>query len=157
MPGKDESLERFFAEPLRPTADLSSTDIPPGPGVYGWYRHDELFYVGETHRGLRSRLWGNHVRGNARGSTLRNKVAKSFGFPPIGFRAYGPGAEAAITAKLLECAIKVMTLGLDEVSAAQAELISAFDPPMNDHPGERPRWRVDEVRRILDIVPVRSE
>jgi GIY-YIG catalytic domain len=76
--------EAFVRQPLRGVAELIAADIPSEPGIYAWYRDGTLFYVGESRRGLRSRLWGNHLRGNARSSTLRNKVAKSFGFPAIG-------------------------------------------------------------------------
>jgi hypothetical protein len=91
------------------------------------------------------------LRGNARGSTLRNKTAKAFGFEPIAFRKYGHAAEREITAKLAECHVRVLALPDELVSPAQAELISSLDPPMNDHPGHSPRWRIDEVREILGI------
>jgi hypothetical protein len=144
-------IDTFLSQPMRPAAALVASDFPSEAGVYAWYRNQRLFYVGETHRGLRSRLWGNHLRGNARGSTLRNKVAKAFAFEPIGVRSYGPAAEAAISGKLRECELRFLALELSEVTLAQSELIRHFDPPMNDHPGEQPRWRVDEVRRILEI------
>ena len=149
--------DSFSEQPVWRTAALTSSDVPNSPGVYAWYRKGELFYVGETHRGLRSRLWSNHLRGNARGSTLRNKVAKTFGFEPVGFRRYGIDAEAAISAKLLECEIRFLALSHDTVSSAQADLIARLDPPMNDHPGQRPRWRIDEVRTILGGVVAGDE
>jgi hypothetical protein len=141
----------FLAQPARPVAGCGATDFPVDPGVYAWYRSGRLFYVGETHRGLRSRVWGNHLNGNARGSTLRNKVAKSLGFDPTGLRTYGAVAEEAISAKLRECEVRLLALERNEVSRAQADLIAHFNPPMNDHPGERPRWNIDEVRRILGV------
>lgn len=147
----NELAEALLRQPLRTVAELTATDIPVQPGIYAWHRSGRLFYIGESHRGLRSRLWENHLRGNARGSTLRNKVAKTFGFEPVGFRKYGRDAEAAITAKLLECEIRLVAVNREEISAAQDDLIARLDPPMNDHPGEQPRWRLDEVREILDI------
>lgn len=130
---------------------MSAADIPRQPGVYALYRKGTVFYIGETHRDLQSRLWGNHLRGNARGSTLRNKVAKACSFEPVGFRKYGRDAEAMITAKLLECDVRFLAVERERVSSVQADLIHRLDPPMNDHPGEQPRWRIDEVRRILDV------
>jgi hypothetical protein len=141
----------LLAQPLTAVSELQANELPSGPGVYAWYRRVRLFYVGETHRGLRSRIWGNHLRGNARGSTLRNKTAKAFGFEPIGFRKYGEAAERKVTAKLAECHIRVLALPDEIVSPIQAELISSLDPAMNDHPGESPRWRIDDVREILEI------
>lgn len=147
-PAKD-----LLQQPLHSVAELSAADIPVEPGVYAWYRRGRLFYVGESHRGLRSRLWGNHLRGNARGSTLRNKVAKTFDFPPTGFRAYGRDAEGTISGKLLECEVRFHPVPLALIDQVQADLIHELDPPMNDHPGQVPRWRVDEVREILAVTP----
>src|SRR5262245_5274643 len=129
----------LLEQPLQGVAELSAEDIPVEPGVYAWYRRGRLFYVGESHRGLRSRLWGNHLRGNARGSTLRNKVGKAFEFPPTGFRAYGRGAEEVISGKLLECEVRFLPLSPELIDEAQADLIRELDPPMNDHPSEVPR------------------
>jgi hypothetical protein len=149
-PAKD-----LLQQPLHSVAELSAADIPVEPGVYAWYRRGGLFYVGESRRGLRSRLWGNHLRGNARSSTLRNKVAKTFEFPPTGFRAYGRDAEETISGKLLECDLRFLPVPLALIDQAQANLIGELDPPMNDHPGQVPRWRIDEVREILGITPQR--
>ena len=146
-----EPAEALLRQPLCKVAELTSADIPVEPGIYAWYRSGRLFYVGESHRGLRSRLWGNHLRGNARGSTLRNKVAKAFGFPPTGKRAYGRDAEQAISLKLLECELRFHPVLPTLIDETQAQLISELDPPMNDHPGEVPRWRIDDVREILAI------
>jgi len=145
--------EELLRQPLQSVAELTAEDIPGGPGIYAWYRLGRLFYVGESHRGLRSRLWGNHVRGNARGSTLRNKVAKAHGFPPTGFRAYGRDAEQSISAKLFECDVRFLVVTPALIDEAQVDLIRRLDPPMNDHPGLVPRWRLDEVREILAITP----
>ena len=131
--------------------DLTAAEIPSEPGIYAWYRKGRLLYVGESRRGLRSRLWGNHVRGNARGSTLRNKVAKSFGFPAIGNRAYGYPAEETISSKLRECELRFLPVPVETIADAQSDAISELDPPMNDHPGQVPRWRMDEVREILEV------
>lgn len=146
-----EPAEALLRQPLCKVAELTSADIPVEPGVYAWYRSGRLFYVGESHRGLRSRLWGNHLRGNARGSTLRNKVAKAFGFPPTGERAYGRDAEQAISLKLLECELRFHPVLPTLIDETQAQLIGELDPPMNDHPGEVPRWSIDDVREILAI------
>jgi hypothetical protein len=144
-------VEAFGSQPFYAVSRLHPADIPTEPGVYAWYRRGRLFYIGETHRGLRSRLWGNHIRGNTRGSTLRNKVAKAFGFEPSDRREYGAAAESQISAKLQECEVRLLALRPDQVSDAQQKLIDRFDPPMNDHPGEQPRWRLDLVRAILEI------
>lgn len=149
-PAKD-----LLLQPLHSVAELSAADIPVEPGVYAWYRRGRLFYVGESHRGLRSRLWGNHLRGNARGSTLRNKVAKTFDFTHTGFRAYGKDAEETISRKLLECEVRFLPVSLELIDQVQADLIRELDPPMNDHPGQVPRWRVDEVREILVVTAQR--
>jgi len=141
----------FESQPLRRVFELTRGDLPEEPGVYAWYRAGRLFYVGETHRGLRSRLWGNHIRGNARGSTLRNKVAEALGLEPLDFRRYGREAERRITEKLRECDVRFCVLPREEVSPTQTQLIVALDAPMNDHAGQVPRWRIDEVRRILGI------
>ena len=146
-----EPAEALLRQPLCKVAELTSADIPVEPGIYAWYRSGRLFYIGESHRGLRSRLWGNHLRGNARGSTLRNKVAKAFGFPPTGERAYGRDAEQAISMKLLECELRFHPVVPTLIDETQAQLIRELDPPMNDHPGEVPRWRIDDVREILAI------
>ena len=106
-PAKD-----LLQQPFNSVAELSAADIPGEPGVYAWYRRGRLFYVGESRRGLRSRLWSNHLRGNARSSTLRNKVAKTFDFPPTGFRAYGRDAEERISGKLLECDLRFLPVPL---------------------------------------------
>jgi GIY-YIG catalytic domain len=143
--------EAFVRQPLRGVAELIAVDIPSEPGIYAWYRDGTLFYVGESRRGLRSRLWGNHLGGNARSSTLRNKVAKSFGFPAIGPRKYGPEAEQAISSKLRECGLRFLAVPIEAIAEAQSDLISKLDPPMNDHPGEVPRWRMVEVREILEV------
>jgi hypothetical protein len=143
--------EQLLTQPLHVVAKLTAAEIPIEPGLYAWYREGRLFYVGESRRGVRSRLWGNHLRGNARGSTLRDKVAKAFGFEPVGFRKYGAVAEAAISRKLLECELRFITAAHDVTPRAQADLIDVLDPPLNDHPGESPRWRIDEVREILGI------
>jgi hypothetical protein len=147
----NEPAEALLRQPLRGVVNLRAADIPSEPGIYAWYCARRLFYVGESRRGLRSRLWGNHLRGNARGSTLRNKVAKSFGFPAIGPRAYGPEAEQAINSKLRECELRFLAVPVEAIAEAQSGLISKLDPPMNDHPGQVPRWRIDEVRQILAI------
>lgn len=141
----------LLRQPLHRVAELSAADVPTEPGVYAWYRCGRLFYVGESRRGLRSRLWGNHLRGNARGSTLRNKVAKCFDFAPIGHRKYEPSAEQSISRKLRECDVRFLVLRPRLIAQAQADLIRALDPPMNDHPGHVPRWRIAEVREILAI------
>jgi hypothetical protein len=146
-----ETAEALLRQPICKVAGLTSTDIPLEPGVYAWYRSGRLFYVGESHRGLRSRLWGNHLRGNARGSTLRNKVAQASGFPPTGKRAYGRDAEQAISMKLLECELRFHPVVPALIDETQAQLIRELDPPMNDHPGEMPRWRIADVREILAI------
>lgn len=148
-----EPAKDLLRQPLHPVAELSAADIPAEPGVYAWYRRGRLFYVGESRRGIRSRLWGNHLRGNARGSTLRNKVAKAFDFSPVGFRAYGPSAEQSISTKLLECEVRFLPVALALIDQTQADLISELDPPMNDHPGQVPRWRIADVREILAITP----
>jgi hypothetical protein len=145
-PAKD-----LLRQPLHSVAELSAADIPAESGVYAWYRRGQLFYVGESHRGLRSRRWGNHLRGNARGSTLRNKVAKAFEFLPTGFRAYGKEAEETISQKLLECEVRFLPVLPELIDQVQADLIRELDPPMNDHPGQVPRWRAAEVREILVI------
>ncbi len=145
----------LLQQPLHSVAELSAADIPVEPGVYAWYRRGRLFYVGESHRGLRSRLWGNHLRGNARGSTLRNKVAKTFDFPPTGFRAYGKDAEETISGKLLECEVRFLPVALELIDQVQADLIRELDPPMNDHPSQVPRWRADDVREILAVTAQR--
>ena len=54
----NEPAEALLRQPLCKVAELTSADIPVEPGVYAWYRSGRLFYVGESHRGLRSRLWG---------------------------------------------------------------------------------------------------
>jgi hypothetical protein len=141
----------LLRQPLHRVADLTSVDVPIKPGVYAWYRAGRLFYVGESRRGLRSRLWGNHLRGNVRGSTLRNKLAKAFDFPPTGHRKYEPHAEQSISSKLRECDVRFLVLLPSLIAQAQAELIHKLDPPMNDHPGQVPRWRIAEVREILAI------
>lgn len=146
-----EPAEALLRQPLRRVSELRAEDFPPEPGIYAWYRNGELFYIGESHRGLRSRLWSNHLRGKARSSTLRNKVAKAFGFPPTGFRTYGPEAEKSISSKLCECAVRFLAISPTLIDEAQADLIREFDPPMNDHPGQIPRWRIDEIRAILEI------
>lgn len=151
-----KSAKDLLQQPLRSVGELSAGDIPLEPGVYAWYRRGKLFYIGESHRGLRSRLWGNHLRGNARGSTLRNKVAKTFEFPPTGFRAYGKDAEETISRTLLGCEVKFLPVPLELIDQVQAELIHELDPPMNDHPGQVPRWRVEDVREILAITPRRQ-
>jgi GIY-YIG catalytic domain len=146
----DEARTLLRQSPRR-VADLTAADFPDEPGIYAWSRSGKLFYVGESRRGLRSRLWGNHIRGNARGSTLRNKVAKCFGFPPIGVRAYGSQAEQEISSKLRECDLSFLVVPIEVLAEAQGDLISTLDPPMNDHPGHVPRWRIDDVRDILAI------
>jgi GIY-YIG catalytic domain len=143
----------LLLQPLVRVSELSASDIPREAGVYTWYRRGQLFYVGESHRGLRSRLWGNHIRGNARGSTPRNKVAKTFDFPPTGSRAYENEAEKKISAKLLECELRFLPLPHELIDKVQDDLIRELDPPMNDHPGQIPRWRVDDVREILASTP----
>jgi hypothetical protein len=148
-----EPAEALLQQPLRRVAELTATDVPIEPGIYAWYRNEQLLYIGESHRGLRSRMRGNHLRGNARSSTLRNKVAKSFGFPPTGPRAYGREAEQSISTKLLECDVRFLAVDPALIDAAQAELIRELDPPMNDHPGQVPRWRINEVREFLAIAP----
>ena len=119
--------------------------------MYACYRAGRLFYVGESRRGLRSRLWGNHLRGNTRGSTLRNKLTKALDFVPVGHRKYEPHAEQSISAKLRECEVRFLVLPPSLIAQAQADLIRELDPPMNDHPGQVPRWRIAEVREILAI------
>jgi hypothetical protein len=143
--------DAFLRQPLRGVANLRGLDISSEPGIYAWYRDGRVFYVGESRRGLRSRLWGNHLRGNARASTLRNKVAKSFGFPTIGSRKYGPEAEQLISSKLRECELRFLAVPIEAIAEAQSDLISKLDPPMNEHPGQVPRWRMEEVREILAI------
>ncbi|MDQ2983477.1 MAG: hypothetical protein M3R70_06075 [Actinomycetota bacterium] len=146
-----ESAEQLLSQPLRSVAELSAADIPVEPGVYAWYQSGRLFYVGESHRGLRSRVWGNHLRGNSRSSTLRNKLAKALDFRATAFRAYGRDAEKVISAKLLDCEIRFLPLPAALIDQVQAELIREHDPPMNDHPGRVPRWKMDETREILNI------
>jgi hypothetical protein len=148
-----DPAEALLRQPSLRVADLSGTDIPLEPGIYAWYRHGRLLYVGESRRGLRSRLWGNHIRGNARGSTLRNKLAKSFSFPAIRARTYGPHAEQAISSKLRECQVRFLAVPPEAIADAQSHLIAELDPPLNDHPGHVPRWRIEEVREILAIDP----
>lgn len=146
-----KETDDLLRQPLDRVADLTSADVPIEPGVYAWYRAGHLFYVGESRRGLRSRLWGNHIRGNARASILRNKVAKAFDFAPVGYRKYEPHAEQSISSKLRECDVRFLILSPSLIAQAQADLIRELDPPMNDHPAQVPRWRIAEVREILAI------
>lgn len=90
------------------------------------------------------------------GGTLADRLSatrwrSSFGFPPVGERAYGRDAEAAITEKLRQCDVRFLPMPPAEIAETQADLIRALDPPMNDHPGQVPRWRIAEVREILEI------
>jgi hypothetical protein len=148
-----KATRRLLRQPPKGVSSVSAADIPSAPGVYLWSRRNRVFYVGESHRGLRSRLWGNHLRGNARASILRNKIAQAFGFTPTGFHAYGKDAEALTRAKLLECELRFLALDESLINQVQAHLITTLNPPMNDHPGQVPRWRLDEVREILSITP----
>ena len=77
--------------------------------------------------------------------------AKAFEFLPTGFRAYGKEAEETISQKLLECEVRFLPVLPELIDQVQADLIRELDPPMNDHPGQVPRWRADEVREILAI------
>jgi hypothetical protein len=71
----------------------------------------------------------------------------------VGEREYGPDAEAAISAKLRECRVRFLVVAPSAIPEAQATLIRELNPPMNDHPGQKPRWRIDEVRAILGVSP----
>lgn len=78
-------------------------------------------------------------------------MAKAYGFPAVGTRKYGREAEARISAKLRECEVRFLVVAPIHMAATQAALIRELDPAMNDHPGQVPRWRIDEVREILEI------
>jgi hypothetical protein len=80
-------------------------------------------------------------------------VAKALSFASIGNRKYGEQAEKEITRKLEECEIRYLAIQENEIDSAQRDLIVVLDPPMNDHPGDVPRWRIDDVREILAVTP----
>ena len=73
------------------------------------------------------------------------------GFPAVGTRKYGHAAEEAISSKLRECELRFLSVQVEGIAEAQSDLIRKLDPPMNDHPGQIPRWRIDEVRKILEV------
>ena len=142
----------LLEQPLNPVQALSSKDLPDEHGIYAWFLRDELLYVGEAPtRTLRERIWKNHLRGNAYGSTLRNKVAQALDCVPVTMRRFKPGCEKDISDTLARCQLRVLATRQDETAEAQAAVIRDLDPPMNDHPGERPRWRVIRVRSILGL------
>ncbi len=59
-------------------AEVSSMDVPKGPGVYVVYdrREKAIIYAGRT-KNLRRRLLGDHKRGNVRGSQFRRALKRN--------------------------------------------------------------------------------
>ena len=98
---------------------------------------------------LRGRIWKNHIRGNAYGSTVRNKVAQAIGCQPIRMRRYSYSDEERISEMLGKCHLRVLPVLGGNTTEVQDALIAALDPPMNDHRGQRPCWRNAEVTDIL--------
>ena len=137
-------------QPLLSVRRLQKSDLPDAHGVYAWYRAGRLFYVGEAPtQTLRGRIWKNHIRGNAYGSTVRNKVAQAIGCQPVGKRKYSHSDEERISETLYRCHLRVLPVLRGKTKEVQDALIEALDPPMNDHRGHRPRWRNAEVTDIL--------
>ena len=65
-----EVLQKFLSTDIFKVANLRRRDIPEEQGIYAIYSpEDKLVYVGSTNN-LRSRIYTNHLKGNARSSTL---------------------------------------------------------------------------------------
>lgn len=143
---------RLLQQPLIPVSGLTARDLPAAHGIYAWYRGGSVFYIGEAPiRTLRDRIWKDHLRGNAYGSIIRNKVAQALRYSPIDKRRFEPGCEDEVSRVLDLCELRTLETAQGQTAEAEVQVVRDLDPPMNDHPGQRPRWRIDEVRRILGL------
>jgi len=68
---------KFLAIKQIKMARLNRKDIPDDPGVYAIYKpnNERPLYIGRTNN-LKRRIYGNHLKGNRKVSTLRRKLFK---------------------------------------------------------------------------------
>jgi hypothetical protein len=85
---------RMNGQQRRAAQQLSSRDIPAGPGVYAWYRDGEPVYSGRAtgRKGLRERIWRKHLeQGNDLSrSSFRRNVCAYLGIAPTNKTATRP-------------------------------------------------------------------
>ncbi len=74
------------SRPRRRADQLTTRDIPSGPGVYSWYRDGHPIYSGRATgaSGLQDRIWRNHLKtGNDLSrSSFRRNVCDFLGIAP---------------------------------------------------------------------------
>ena len=85
-------LQRMLESPKIPFRDLKPSSLPATAGVYRILETNALFpdtvYVGET-ESFRDRIYGSHLMGNVRVSTLKKKLVRSGRYPnAAGVKAY---------------------------------------------------------------------
>ena len=143
---------RLLQQLLIPIQGLIDDDLPDVHGIYAWFKGGIVLYVGKASRWtLQDRICKNHLQGITYFSVIRNKIAQALCCSPIGKRRYEPPCEEEISRVLQLCELRTLETSQGQTAEAEVQVIRELDPPMNDHPGQRPRWRIDEVRHILGL------
>lgn len=104
-------------------ADIRRKEIPEKPGIYAIYspKSQKLIYV-ESTRNLRNRIYTNHLKGNARTSTLRRKLIMRL------------KSEENVSRFLESCSLRFLPLEINEKELKSIEhfLIAILKPMLND-------------------------
>ncbi len=117
-----EILQKFLSTDIFKVANLRRRDIPEEQGIYAIYSpENKLVYVGSTSN-LRSRIYTNHLKGNARSSTLRRKLVKRL------------KSEEEVSRFLESCSIRFLAVEMSERELKSIEhfFIAILNPLLND-------------------------
>lgn len=119
---------------------VSSAEVPPGPGIYIWFRDDNPIYVGEAcgARGLRGRLRAHLAQGaDLSHSTFRASVAvRQLGLQRSVVRqrpsVINPEQIAAVNQWVSSCEIGWIECQTpDEAHELEVSLRTEWRPPLN--------------------------
>jgi len=117
-------FQRFLVTEQVKMAELSRREIPDSPGIYAIHapKSQKPLYIGSTNN-LKRRIYTNHLKGNKKASTLRNKLFKKF------------KDEKKVTEFLETCSIRFISLegtSEKEIKAIEHFFIAVLEPEMND-------------------------
>lgn len=169
------------ARPVDP--DRLRLDLPRAPGLYAWWADDPgrellasslggevtpLIYAGQagatsslgvraSGATLRSRILGQHLRGNLRSSTFRRALSACLR-DPLGLELIRPGrlsdaSNASLTA-WIQGHLRLAWVEHDDrpaLAAIEHQVLTTLDPPLNlqGMPSTPGRRRLRELRRAL--------
>ena len=128
----------LVSAPRHGVSGLVKDDVPTSPGLYAWWPRDgpdRPVYVGRAlgAKGLRGRIWSQHLRPAAKESAFRKGVTRAHVLAP------GAPTVAWITERYVVSWVTLEQLGIDADRAKRLEatLITVWRPRYNQHVGRR--------------------